>query len=786
MIVDRQSESALEFEKIKKIAARFALSPAGAKKLLAIEPSDTREEILFRQRLVGELLEIARSKTSFPLQRFDDLSPLFPKLGIEGIILTPKELWEVANFVSLVNQLVSARKDLEERFSGLAEFLGPLQADKIFPDACFKALEPSGEVKDGATALLKSLRQKIRSSKNKIEEKLWNILGKKGLVGKPEGYVTLREGRYVIPFGEKDPDLKKAIVHDRSASGATFFVEPLATVEMNNELKEAELAEQEEVKRILSNLSALVVERHEKLEKEFEILAQLDSFRGLANFGTRIEGVLPELSDGDLTLLSARHPLLLFPKGEYAPAGVVPCDLALTQTSRVLLISGPNAGGKTVTLKLVGLSSLMFQSGFPLPAKEGTKLPIFKKIFATIGDEQSIELSLSSFSAHLVRLKESLKDLTADSLLLFDEIFSGTDPKEGAVLAEAFLAHLHPIGVKVVITTHYSSLKTLPELYPAMQNASLDFDTQTLRPTYKLRVGIPGASFAIELASRIGLPEGLVAAAKGKIGTSERDLSNLLARLAEKERLLEQKSQELLKLEQKLSSDAEAFKSEREEFRQFEKEKRKKALEEAGQYVRQARKEMEALLDAAKKQARDKSALEETKRQMTARMQAIHKEQEHLAEKIAFTDQPLEVGRRVYVPVFNAQGTLTALDDSQATVEIEGKTYKLKRDQLRAVASSPAGGKSPTISTGPHDETSSIEIDLRGFLGDEAVAEVDKFLDRALLSGSPFVRLVHGRGTGVLKKRIGEFLKTHPAVAESRPGGSGEGGDGVTVVTLKK
>ncbi|MGH8004809.1 MAG: endonuclease MutS2, partial [Limisphaerales bacterium] len=438
------------------------------------------------------------------------MAPLFPKLGIEGIILTPKELWEVASFVTLVNQLVSARKNLGERFPGLEEFLSELQADKIFPEACFKALEPSGEVKDGATALLKSLRQKIRSSKDKIEDKLWNILGKKGLVGKPEGYVTLREGRYVIPFGEKDPELKKAIVHDRSASGATFFVEPLATVELNNELKEAELAEEEEVKRILSNLSAMVVERHEKLEKEFEVLAQLDSFWGLANFGNRIDGVLPELSEGDIVLRGSRHPLLLFPKGEYAPAGVVPCDLTLTPSNRILLISGPNAGGKTVSLKLVGLSALMFQSGFPLPAKEGTKLPVFKKIFATIGDEQSIELSLSSFSAHLMRLKESLKDLTPDGLLLFDELFSGTDPKEGATLAEAFLAHLYQMGVKVVITTHYSSLKTLPELYSAMQNASLDFDTQTLRPTYQLRVGIPGASFAIELASRIGLPEKIV------------------------------------------------------------------------------------------------------------------------------------------------------------------------------------------------------------------------------------------------------------------------------------
>ncbi len=786
MIVDSHSEYALEFEKIKRIAAGFALSPAGAKNVLALEPSEAREELLFRQKLVGELLEIVRSKTPFPLQRFEDLAPLFPKLGIEGIILNPKELWGVANFVSLVNQLASSRKDWEERFSGLAEFLSPLQMDKIFPEACFKALEPSGEIKDSATALLKSLRQKIRSSKNKIEEKLWNILGKKGLVGKPEGYVTLREGRYVIPFGEKDPDLKKAIVHDRSGSGATFFVEPLATVEMNNELKEAELAEEEEVKRILSNLSALVVERHEKLEKEFAILAQLDSFFGLASFGNRIEGVLPQLSEGDFVLLGARHPLLLFPKGEFEATGVVACDLALGESNRILLISGPNAGGKTVALKLVGLSALMFQSGFPLPAKEGTKLPIFKKIFATIGDEQSIELSLSSFSAHLVRLKESLKDLTPEALLLFDELFSGTDPKEGAVLAEAFLAHLHQAGVKVVITTHYSSLKTLPEQYPAMQNASLDFDTQTLRPTYKLRVGFPGASFAIELASRIGLPEKLVAEAKGKIGTSERELSKLLVRLAEKERHLEEKSRELSKLEQKLSSETETLKAEREEFKRFEKEKRRKVLEEATQYVRQAKKEMEGLLDFAKKQAKDKAALEQARRQMTARMQVIEKEREGLVEKTVFSDEPLEVGKTVFVPFLNAKGALTILDGTDATVEIEGKTYKLKREQLRIVAPSPAERKSSVISSGPYEEASSIEIDLRGFLGDEAVSEVDKFLDRALLAGAPFVRLIHGKGTGVLKKRIADFLKTHPAVLESRPGEAGEGGEGVTVATLKK
>ncbi len=786
MLIDRPSEGALEFEKVKKIAAGFALSPAGAKKLFALEPSADRKEILFRQKLVGELLEIVKSKTPFPLQQFDDLEPLFPKLGIESIILQPKELWEVANFVALVNRLVSARKDLEKRFSGLADFLFPLQTDKIFPDACCKMLEPSGEVKDGATALLKSLRQKIRATKDRIEEKLWNILGKKGLVGKPEGYVTLRQGRYVIPFGEKDPDLKQAVVHDRSASGATFFVEPLATVALNNELKEAELAEDEEVKRILSNLSALVVERHLKLEHEFDRLAQLDCFWGLANFGQRMEAVLPQLSEGDLVLKEARHPLLLFPKGEYDPSGVVPCDFSLTPAGRIFLISGPNAGGKTVALKLVGLSALMFQSGFALPAKEGTKLPVFRKIFATIGDEQSIELSLSSFSAHLVRLKESLQDLTADSLLLFDELLSGTDPKEGAVLAEAFLAHLYATGARVVVTTHYSSLKTLPELYPAMQNASLDFDTRTLRPTYRLRVGIPGASFAIELASRIGLPEAMMAEAKSKVGTSERELTQLLARMTEKEQLLEQKSHELQKFEKGLLSEAERLKTDRESLQQFEKEKRKKALEEAAHLVRQAKREIDGLLESAKKQAREKAALEQVRRQLAARGQELQREEDSLHEKLVFSDQALEVGRPVLVPIFNAKGRLTALDGSEATVEIEGKTYKLKKENLKAIAPEVAEKRGPSFFAAAFDQTSSVEIDVRGFSGDEAVQAVDKFLDRALLSGFPLVRLVHGKGTGALRLRIGEFLKTHPAVIETRPGETGEGGDGVTVVVLKK
>ncbi|HEU4436324.1 MAG TPA: Smr/MutS family protein, partial [candidate division Zixibacteria bacterium] len=317
-------------------------------------------------------------------------------------------------------------------------------------------------------------------------------------------------------------------------------------------------------------------------------------------------------------------------------------------------------------------------------------------------------------------------------------------------------------------------------------NASLDFDTQTLRPTYKLRSGIPGASFAIELASRIGLPEGIVMEAKGKIGTSERELSNLLARLAEKEKQLEVKSRELARLEERLASDTQLLQSEREEFKRFEKEKRKKVLEEATQYVRQAKRDMEALLDAAKKQAKDKSALEQARRQMSARQQAIDKERENLAEKINFADEPLEVGKTVFVPFFNAKGTLTFLDGAEATVEIEGKMYKLKREQVRLIAASPAEKKAAVFSSGSFEEVASIEIDVRGLLGDEAVLEVDKFLDRALLSGAPFVRLIHGKGTGALKKRISELLKTHPAVLESRPGESGEGGEGVTVVTLKK
>jgi DNA mismatch repair protein MutS2 len=319
-----------------------------------------------------------------------------------------------------------------------------------------------------------------------------------------------------------------------------------------------------------------------------------------------------------------------------------------------------------------------------------------------------------------------------------------------------------------------------------MQNASLDFDTTTLRPTYKLRPGIPGASFAIELASRIGLLENIVNEARGKIGTSERELSNLLARLAEKERAFEEKSRELQKLEQRLSSESQLLEAEREEFKRFEKEKRKKVLEEATQYVRQAKRDMEALLEAAKKQAKDKSVLEQTRRQMAARMQAIERERESLMEKTVFSNEPLEVGKAVFVPFFNAKGKLTFLDGAEAAVEIEGKTYRLKREQVQMIASPTAEQKAAVISTGPFEEAASIEIDLRGLLGDEAVQEADQFLDRALLAGTPFVRLIHGKGTGALKKRIAEFLKTHPAVLESRPGEAGEGGEGVTVVTLKK
>ncbi len=787
MTADQQTQGALEFDKVKKLAAGFTLSPGGAKELLALLPISEREALVSRQKLVGELLEIIKSQTLFPAERFEDLSPFFPKLKVEGIILTPKELWEAAKFLSLVNRLVGVRKDLEERFPALTEFLSVLQHDKIFPEACYKTLEPTGEVKDTATALLKSLRQKIRDFKTRIEEKLWNVLAKKGLAGRPEGYVTLREGRYVIPFGEKDPDLKKAIVHDRSGTGATFFAEPLATVAMNNELKEAELEEEEEIKRILFNLSAMVVERREKLEREFKLLAQLDCFWGMANFGYKTEAVLPQVSDGDLVLKQARHPLLLFSKGEYHPDGVVPNDIALTKNHRILLISGPNAGGKTVALKLSGLFALMFQSGFPLPVKEGSRLPVFKKIFAAIGDEQSIELSLSSFSAHLVRLKESLKELTPDSLLLFDELLSGTDPKEGAALAEAFLGYLHGAGVKVIVTTHYSSLKTLPEIYLGMQNASLDFNTQTLRPTYRLRTGIPGGSFAIELASRMELPDKIVSEARSKIGASERELSTLLAQVAEKEQMLDEKLKESQKKEEHLSIREESLRVEEENFKQQEKEKKKKMLEEAAHFVRQARQEMDDLINSAKKQARDKAALETSRRQVTARLQQIETEKQNLEEHIPLSNEPLQAGNSVYVPLLKAVGRLVSLPASpsgEAVVEVEGKTYRVKPNNLKAVETS-SSSPIKTAHSADYEEITSFEIDVRGALGDEAVEQVDRFIDKALLANLSSLRILHGRGTGVLRKRINEFLKTHAAVEEFRAAELADGGDGVTVVKLK-
>lgn len=779
----------LEFNKVlAKLAAHTTFS-AGRELAEQLEPTSDPAAVARRLRETREALHLLAVRASISLGGAHDVRPQVAHARIGATILPP-ELLDVRDTLARGRAVRRGLLRLAHDVPRLAEIAGALMDESRAGDEIARCINDRAEVVDSASPELSKLRRELNGARSRLIERLQRMLGA-GEIAKylQEPIITQRGGRYVIPLKADFKGRVQGIVHDQSASGATVFVEPLATVEMNNRLRELELAEQKEVERVLSELTMHVAAEGERIIWTVEALAELDLIFAKAYYAEALnakEPLIAQLPEGHarpaarlINLINARHPLL-------NPATVVPISLRLDEDVRILVITGPNTGGKTVTLKTVGLFALMAQAGLFLPASDGTTLPVFDDVFADIGDEQSIEQSLSTFSSHMRNVISFLGAAHRGALVLVDELGAGTDPVEGSALAQAILEDLRARGIMALVATHYTELKLYAHGTPGVQNASVEFDLETLRPTYRLTVGLPGRSNALSIALRLGLDARIVDAARERVSGEHLEAESLLLDLKNAREQAENDETAALKSR----SEAERIERElRERLRRIEDERRQ-VLNDARRMAAQEIEQVRTELTETRKRLQD-AAAESQLRAARTRLDTLAGQIEPDEEPSplpgpARARAPVVPGDKVWIPTLKQRGEVVALNGADAEVQVGSLRLKLRAVQLEKAApaeSKPVVERSAVRTSAPMPDVAS-EIHLRGLTADEAVLKLDEYIDDAYMAGLPKVRVVHGKGTGTLRKAVRELLEGHPLVAGFRGGDRYEGEDGVTVVEL--
>ena len=791
--MNEHSLRVLEFDKVIEIVAGFAASEPGRTTVRGTQPVNDRKTVESSLQETREFAAIIGRGDHPPLDGILDIGKVIEKLVAAGSILTAVELLNTAATLAAGRRV----KYFFHRFEGgsgairsaplLCARAAAIRPLKEIEDAVVAAIDERAEVRDSASPELRKIRKQIARTRDDILSRMSGILQDSGFQKViQEPVITIRDDRYVLPLKPNFRQNLKGIVHGQSGSRATLFVEPLEVLEHNNRLAELRLEEREEVERILRALTALLSRERESIKDTFEALAAIDAIQARARFGIELNGTVPDLaSERRFRLRRARHPLLAW-KRKIAGAGDVTLnDLELKDDERALILSGPNAGGKTVILKTVGLLCLMAQAGLPVTAAEGTELPCFASIFADIGDEQSIEQDLSTFSSHIRTIAGILREAGPDSLVLLDELGSGTDPGEGAGLGAAVLESLIDRGCLTLATTHHNMLKLFGAQTRGAVNAAMEFDPETLKPTYRLIPGRPGRSYGLDMAARIGVPDDVIRQARTRISEDDTRLEILLKQVeTDAERL----SSERAALERELTAarrDQSAAEAELRTARDEAQEIRAKAKRETRDIVAELRRKLRELSGAA---APGRAELKEE----AARIDELSRKLEPTPQDVQTAEPPIELhpGDRVRIPRWNRPATVVAVQRGVLELEMEGKIVKLPAREVLPIE--PLRNRKNAYTTPgwsadfEEQEGSSDRLNIIGLRVDEGLAEVERFIDRAGISGQSNVTIIHGLGTGALKAAITEYLKHQPLVTALRAGEPAEGGAGVTVAELKK
>jgi len=807
--MDAKTLQVLEYPKILERLKSYCDFSASMDLARSLEPTDSYDLALARLAETTEARNLF-STNDIGVGGAHDIRPA-ADLAARGGVLDPQQLLDVKSTLISCREIKKSLERKMDEYPRLAQMAAGLPESHGIVDAITRVLSERGEVLDSASPKLATLRREIKIAHDRLMSRLQKYLTDSASKLQ-EPIITQRDGRYVIPLRAEFKGQIKAVVHDQSSSGATLFVEPLPVVELNNKVRELELAERDEERRILHELSVQVGEHRDEINYGVENLAMLDLIFAKAKYAEELkasEPVLHSMKDergkrkGEsnqssviseqsqianrnslIQLLCARHPLL-------DPQTVVPTDIDPKPGTRAIVITGPNTGGKTVSLKTVGLFALMAQSGLHIPAQSGSELPIFHDVFADIGDEQSIEQSLSTFSGHITNIIRILKKIDSRSLVIFDELGAGTDPQEGAALARAILNHLLETGCTTLVATHYPELKTFAHSTEGVVNASLEFDIKTLRPTYHLTIGLPGRSNALLIAQRLGLPQPIIESAKGEISPDDLRADKLLDDIRKERNRTSRERQKLEKARDKLEAQTKELEKRLEKIEDERREVIAKARAEGELEVAVLKRNIDSLKSQLKKAKQPLEALKAIEEKIEEVEQRVEAPVERKVQQPAvISNQALRLGERVTVSTLKAEGVVTALGESDAEVQIgslrvrarmselvrKGREEEIPEEKQEAVISKQlASSKSP-----------GLELNLRGKLVEDGLDELERYLERAYSSGLLFVRIVHGKGTGKMREAVRNALKGSPYVSSYEEPKDGEGGAGVTVAKMAK
>ena len=805
----------LEFDRIVEAVADLAVTPTGHERLLGLEPLADVASVVAAQKATSEGTRFLADYPGFPLRAPSDLESILDALGVEGRPLEAVRLLALADYLESIEHSRTAVRNATTMFPILRELVERVASFKGEIADVRKKVDPSGEVNDHASAALAGIRERLRRQRAKLRTTLESFLrGRDTAKYLQEQVVTDRNGRYVLVVRSEHRSAIPGIVHGASASGASLYLEPLTTVEINNDIVALEEQEAEEVRRILLALTDQFRARPEDLRRTIEVATELDVIQARSRFSLKVGGSEPAIAiDGTFELRAARHPLLIpgfgtrdsglqntggrIPNpGSRIPAAPVPNDILLIPPTRVMVITGPNTGGKTVALKTAGLLALMAQAGLHIPAEQGSRVPVFRCVFADIGDEQSISASLSTFSAHIANVVSMDRNLALPALVLLDEVGAGTDPVEGGALGIAVIDHFRKRGAHLIATTHYDALKSYASTTESVTSAAFGFDPDSFAPTYRLVYGSPGRSLAIEIAARLGLPPSVIAAARENLSEEQKQLADHLARVDKELRVIEQQRRELSNQRAAVAESEKKLRGREASVREREETFRRRLDTKIDDQLRDARREIDKVIEELKTRAprlvntgetgavraEARGAVDEIVGRIGGTPEGPAKAGPYVPEQTA---GPIEPGSRVVVDGLGLEGIVVELRGKDAEIDVRGKRMRAKVRDLRAVGGTPASARvNVNVDLQPR-EGSFTELNVIGQTVDEAIARLEKFLDESTLTDQHTIRIVHGHGTGQLRRAIAAFLKKHPLVAHYELAPQNQGGGGATIVELK-
>ena len=768
--------AALQFEQVCQRLADFASSPGGKEACRALLPSGDRDVVESALDTTWDCLRLIEQRGDLPLGAFPDIRPALRSAAHEGFVLDGISLVDIRSVLASASATRAFLKSAAgSGCEALADWPERLQLLPALDATLKRALDERGGVTDGASEELAAVRRTLRELRDRLTRRLEDLLGR--AVMAPiiaDRYVTVRNNRFVVPIKTAAAPQVEGVVQDRSVSGETMFIEPLFAVELNNQLLIAAKEEEALVRRVLADLTALVRAEQEPLAATYATLVEIDAVAARARFAQRYRCTRPQLDDGEVLLREARHPLLLF--GERS---VTPVELLIPPGKRALVITGPNTGGKTVALKTLGLLALMAQSGIAIPVAEGSRLPCFRAIYADVGDEQSIERNLSTFSAHVANLTEIVERDEGPALVLLDEPGVGTDPDEGAALGIGMLRTLQAKGARVAVTTHYTAIKVFALSDPACVTAAVEFDLQALVARYRLLYHSVGESLALPIARRLGLPDSVLAAAQAARSEQSRALANAMERLEESRRYYEQQLGEVNERTRALSETQREVDRLLEELRDKRRRRWADELHAARDFLRELRQRGQEMLAAAERGAADRRALSRWVREQETEISAREATVE--TQPVTATGPP-RVGDQVQAGDSGIRGELVSVQGERAWIRRGSLRFEVPAGPLRRVDSPTPAAVEVRVESVSEDTPQ--EISLLGLRVREALAQLEDFLDRAVRARHPSVRIIHGIGSGALKRAVEEYLSTSPYCTGFRSGAPREGGAGVTLADL--